>query len=187
MHFSGCAEKWCFQSENGMETSLPPPSPSKAAFAKWGLCFEIFEAHRRPSFCFFRFAVLFFASISPIFFMSRVHSQAALSSPRHLEGVGCQERAAGGLSRVLNPVIFHFLGGKMCSELKLSVETFCFFHKSGFIIYGCEPWALPCMGRKGEGSPGAAGLPVNRDPACTGSSIKSSKSSHPAAYPSLSA
>lgn len=46
--------------------AFPPPSPSEAAFAKWGLCFEMFEAHRRPSFCFFRFAVLFFASISRI-------------------------------------------------------------------------------------------------------------------------
>lgn len=57
---------------------------------------------------------------------------------------------------MLNPVIFHFLGGKMCSELKLSEETFCFFHKSGLINYSCFPEAVPvnlgsCLAWEGKG------------------------------------
>lgn len=122
LHFSDCAEKWCFQSENEMEPSLPP-SPNEAA--KWGLCLEMFGAHRLSSFCFFRSALLFFAPISRIFFMSRVHGQAALSTPCHLRR---------GWSAVVNPVILHFLGGKMCSEPKLSIEARYFLHKSGSVI-----------------------------------------------------
>jgi len=72
LHFSGHVEKWYFQSENEMKTSLPPPPPpslSETLFGKQGLCSEISEAQRHSSFYFLSFAVPFFASISLVFFM----------------------------------------------------------------------------------------------------------------------
>lgn len=39
LHFSGCAEKWCFQSENEMETSLPPSLPQQSSVCKVGPLF----------------------------------------------------------------------------------------------------------------------------------------------------
>lgn len=44
----------------------------------------------------------------------------------------------------------------MSSELKLSIETCCFFHKSGFIIYACFPEAVSvslgsCLAWEGKG------------------------------------
>lgn len=38
------------------------------------------------------------------------------------------------------PFFFCFFG-KMCLELKLSIETLYFLHKLGFIVYACFPGA----------------------------------------------
>lgn len=40
----------------------------------------------------------------------------------------------------------------MCSELKLSIETFCLFHKSGLRNDSCFPEAVPVsLGWEGKG------------------------------------